>query len=176
MTTTIAPPARTGRSGRSVGRTRSAAISALAVLSLVAIGLGVLHLRGWSPGSTSASSDPAPMSPGMPTSDTMEARYGVRFTGVSLTGGTGILQLRYRVLDGLKAAALHAADTEPYLVLPDGATLDQPGIAGHGHSKDTPEQGRAGYVLLANSATKAATGMRVSIRVGDERLDGVPVG
>ena len=173
--TTLTGPARLGRAARPGGRLPAAALAGLAILSVVAIGLGVLLLRGWSPGGTSASSDPSPMAVGMPISDTMEARYGVRFTGVSLTGGTGILQIRYLVLDAFKAAALHTEGSEPYVVLADGTKLDQPGLSGHGHSKVTPGEGRAGYVLIANTEAKARAGMRVTIRVAAQRLDGVPV-
>ena len=53
--------------------------------------------------------------------------------------------------------------------------LFTPGIAGHAHSKSTPAAGAGGYILLANSNALVGDGTEVSIRMGQLRLDHVPV-
>jgi hypothetical protein len=111
----------------------------------------------------------------VPISPQIEQAYGIRFTNVVLTGSDGIIELRYRVLDGSKAAAVHDPKTLPYIVI-DGKKLDTPAMAGHGHSKDSPDAGRAGYLLLSNTQHAAQPGDEVAVHMGDLHLDHVVVG
>jgi hypothetical protein len=107
----------------------------------------------------------------MPTSPAIEHTYGVRFTNVVLTAADGIIELRFQVLDASKAAALHDAGTQPYVTV-HGAHLATPAMGGHGHASDTAA-GRAGYILLSNTAHAGRAGDEVTVHVGALRLDHV---
>ena len=142
----------------------------LAVAAMVAVFAGVRDLR-----SSSVSAVRATRATGMPKSAAIEATYGVRFDRVAIVAEGGMLQINYTVLDESKAPALHDEATLPYLQLADGTKLNTPGIAGHAHSRSTPAVGAGGYILLANSKSLVGDGIEVSIRMGELRLDGVPV-
>lgn len=142
------------------------------------IALSVLLARGWRPsagaGISGVTRDPSPPIEGMPRSDAIEQRFGVRFTAVVLTASGGVVQIRYQVLDKSKARALHEQGTFPYLRV-GAATLDSPVMAGHGSGADMVP-GRSGSILLANTAHALKVGDRVSLRIGDLTLEQVPVG
>jgi hypothetical protein len=144
-----------------------------AALTLVVLlaAVGLLVARGWDPTGSTTSVDPSPAAADMPTSPAIEHTYGVRFTNVVLTAADGIVELRFRVLDASKAAALHDAGTQPWVTV-QGAGLATPAMGGHGHASDTPA-GRAGYLLLSNTDHAGHTGDEVTVHVGDLRLDHV---
>ena len=162
-------PVRPPRAARPVVR-----VVSVVVVGLLAIG-GVLLVRGWRPFATPAAQNPAPIAAGMPASAQVEDSYGVRLASVAVTAGNGMVQIRYQVLDPLKAEAMHDDKTSPVLVRADGTVFDAPGIPGHAHSKNAPDAGRAGYVLLANTKGGVRPGMVVSVRVGTIVVKGVTV-
>ena len=149
---------------------RRAVIGAAVV---VALALGILHLRGWSPSGAEAAA-PAPAVAHVPPSPAVEDRFGVRFTSVVLTGAGGVLQLRYQVLDTSKSAALHEQGTFPYLSS-GTTTLDTPAMAGHVHAKDTPP-GQTGTILLTNTGHVVGRGGLVTIHIGHMTIAPVVVG
>ncbi len=141
------------------------------VLAVVVLSSALLVARGWRPGERVAR---APASATVPTSTELEETYGIRVVGVDLTGSDGMLQLRYQVLDADKAHAVHDDATAP-AVLAGGRTLDEPGIAGHGGHKVAVDAGAAGVVLIANTGHAVSLGDIVTVRMGELRLDGIPV-
>ena len=108
----------------------------------------------------------------MPESPAIEDRYGVRLLGAYITAAGGMIEIEYQIIDPAKAASIHDDGVSPVLDA-HGARFDTPGMAGHGHSKETPVAGRTGYVLLANSRGKLHVGDQVSIVVGELALGGV---
>ncbi|MDP1877605.1 MAG: hypothetical protein Q8M17_08625, partial [Actinomycetota bacterium] len=86
----------------------------LIVLGLVVMVGAILVARGWRP--TSSDSSSSSSSASMPISAEIEATYGVRFTGVDVTAGGGMIQIRFQVLDSDKTAAIHADDGAPVVV------------------------------------------------------------
>src|SRR6478672_235826 len=101
------PPKSPKRSAPSAGSTvRTVSL----VLALVAIMLAVLVARGWRPQATNATASPTVSTATMPVSPQIEATYGVRFTGVDVTAGGGMIQIRYQVLDSAKTEAIHGTD------------------------------------------------------------------
>jgi hypothetical protein len=142
-------------------------------VAVLAVSVGVLVARGWR--LEAGASRPATVAAaGMPTSVELEDTYGIRVVGVDLTGSDGMLQLRYQVLDADKAHAVHDEATAPVVIV-DGRTLAEPGIAGHGGHKVAVDAGAAGVVLLANTDHAVARGDVVTLRMGDLRLDGIQV-
>ena len=162
-------PQQSAYSARSTVRTVSL------VLALVAIVLAVLVARGWRPHATNATTSPTVSATTMPVSAEIEARYGVRFTGVDVTAGGGMIQIRYQVLDSAKTEAIHGTDLAPIVVDSRGIEYKDPGMVGHSHVGKAQPAGTTDYILLANTRGGVSAGSVVTIRVGDLALTNVPV-
>ena len=156
---------------------RSSVRTAVAVLTLAVLFAAVLFIRGWRPMSSDSTPRPAPSAtvPAMPTSPTIEAKYGIRFTLVDVTAGGGMIQVRYQVLDSDKTDAIHSADLTPFVVDSKGAKYADPGMVGHSHVGKTLPAGTTDYILLANAMGEVKSGSVVTIKVGDLELRNVPV-
>jgi hypothetical protein len=113
----------------------------------------------------------------MPISSAIESEYGIRIERVSLLAETGIVELRYILLDADAASVIHADDQDfgddfPHIVA--GSTvIDEPTFHHHGGDLVT---GRELSILYGNVDSAVVQGDTVSIEIGDLRLDGVPVG
>jgi hypothetical protein len=147
----------------------------VAVMGLAAVFFGVLLARNWSVESTTTITRSPTDLPVMPTSSVIEAMYGVRFLGVDVTAGGGMIQVRYQVIDSAKTEAIHGTEVAPYVVDAKGAKYADPGMVGHSHVGKTLAAGRTDYILLANSMGGVKSGSMVTIKVGDLELRGVPV-
>ena len=149
---------------------RSVARRALLVLVLVMLVGTILVVRGWRP--TSAHSNGGVV---MPTSSQIEAKYGIRFTGVDVTASGGMIELRYQVLDTDKTSAIHQADAAPFVVDGAGKKYADPGMVGHSHVGKDKTPGTSDFILLANARGGVTPGSFVTIEVGDLELRHVPV-
>jgi hypothetical protein len=158
---------------RAAARTTVRGISL--VLALVAIIFTVLLVRGWRPDATNAASNQSQGIPGMPTSAEIEATYGIRFTGVGVTAGGGMIQIRYQVLDSDKVEAIHGTDLAPVIVDSHGVMYADPGMVGHSHVGKVQSAGATDYILLADARGGVQQGSVVTIKVGDLELRKVPV-
>lgn len=149
---------------------------ALVIIALAVLFVGVLLIRGWRPSSDDTAS-PAPVATAtsMPISAAIESTYGIRFTGVDVTAGGGMIQVRYQVLDSAKTEAIHGTDLAPYVVDGHGTKYADPGMVGHSHVGKTLAAGRTDYILLANAMGRVKPGSVVTVKVGDLELRGVPV-
>jgi len=155
-------------------RERRAGRVLLGLAAIFVLAFAVLLVRGWRDHRPDPAKNPAPVAPGMPVSNALESTYGIRFTAVALTASDGMIELRYTVVDTGKAGAVHADATIPYVVK-DDHTFNKPGLGGHGHAKETPGNGQAGYILLTNDADRVHAGDVVTLHMGDIKLDHVPV-
>lgn len=117
----------------------------------------------------------------MPTSDAIEGQYGVRFTQVGITADGGMVDLRYRVLDpdkamGIMNMAMSGGGDNPnapkLIVEGDGTAIDNSEVMS---MKQLPEPNSVQFVLFANPRGVLKSGMFVTIVVGDQRLEHVPV-
>ncbi|MGZ6991151.1 MAG: hypothetical protein ACXVKJ_08555, partial [Ilumatobacteraceae bacterium] len=142
--------------------------AAIAVLSMVVLIIAVLLARGWRPTSDLAKASTTPVvsaSTAMPTSAAIESTYGIRFTGVDVTAGGGMIQIRYQVLDSDKTQAIHGTDPSPYVIDGRGAKYADPGMVGHSHVGKTLKAGATDYILLANAMGGVKAGSFVTIKV-----------
>jgi hypothetical protein len=151
--------------------------TAIGVVALAVLVVGILFVRGWRPSSTNMAAKPAAAAPaaGMPTSAAIEAKYGIRFLGVDVTSGGGMIQVRYQVLDSDKTEAIHTADVAPFVIDDSGKRYADPGMVGHSHVAKTQAPGTSDYILLANARGSVKPGAIVTIQVGDLELRNVPV-
>lgn len=160
--------------GGSPRAARPFARTALGVLGLAVLVLGVLVVRGWRPGSDDTA-QPAAAATTMPTSPEIESKYGVRFIGVDVTSGGGMIQVRYQVLDSAKTEAIHDQEAAPYVVDSHGVKYADPGMVGHSHIGPVKAAGITDFVLLANARGGVKPGSFVTIKIGDLELRNVPV-
>jgi hypothetical protein len=103
-----------------------------------------------------------------------EEASGIHISRVVLTGGGGIVDVRFRVVDASKAPQLHERNSRLTLVdLDSGKTLS---TSFHFHSGTTKfQQGIGYYELLVNTGGLIEPGERIAVLVGTARLDGVAV-
>jgi hypothetical protein len=96
-------------------------------------------------------------------------KTGVRPVHVALTGGGGLIDLRYQVVDVDKALTAHDPARPPSLV--DEASdsrIDQPWM-GHAHARGF-HAGTSYFELLINAGGRLERGDRVTLVMGDARL------
>jgi hypothetical protein len=133
----------------------------------------ILAGRGWGP--FAAEGGAVPTSVAMPASAAIEATYGVRVESVAVTAGGGMIQVRYQILNGDKAEALHGTDAAPAVISAEGTVYADPGMAGHSHVGKTGTSGSSDTLLLADAGGAVQRGDVVTVRIGELVLRGVHV-
>ncbi len=101
------------------------------------------------------------------------ARTGVNVTLIGVTAGGGMIEFRYQVVDPDKASLLlHQEDRRPVLVAEDtGATLAMLSRP-HNHKADV-KLGGTYFFLMANANNAIRDGTKVTVIIGDVRLEHV---
>lgn len=148
---------------------------AMAIVGLLVIFFGVLLVRNWRADSDDGTTQPVSAARVMPSSAEIEEAYGVRFIGVDVTSGGGMIQVRYQVLDSAKTQAIHTEEATPHIIAADGTDYGLPGMPGHTHIGPVKAAGTTDFVLLANARGGVKSGSTVTIRMGDLELHNVPV-
>lgn len=160
----VAPGTRLG-----LGPGRSLAHLALVVAAVV--GWSLFPARGMG-----SPKHPAPPTSGAALSpEALEARHGLRVTRVAVTGDGGLVDLRFTVVDPVKARPLLDAPGQDLrlLVEPGGTALAAPH---HGAmrnirlAKDAPC-----FVLFPNARGAVKAGGKVAVAFGGVRLAAVTV-
>lgn len=145
--------------------------AALLVGVLLAVGLGVWLTVARS----SDNGGPTPLKALSQTS--LEEQVGVRVVRLAATGGGGLLDLRYQVIDPDKAVVVHSPESPPSLV--DEETRQVFDRSYHSHAAALRRRGaRPGvtyYVLFHNPGALIRPGSLVSVRIGGTVLEHVPV-
>jgi hypothetical protein len=105
--------------------------------------------------------------------DGMAARYGIHVDLLAVTAAGGLVELRYQVVDPDKAAPLvHDPDLAPAIVVEKtGATLVMQSPP-HRHGTDL-ELGGSYFFLLANTRNAVHKGDRLTLVIGNARLEHV---
>ena len=97
-------------------------------------------------------------------------RTGVRPVHVALTGGGGLIDLRYQVVDAEKATAAHDPKRPPSLIdEASGKPVDQTWM-GHSHARAF-HAGTSYFELLINPRGRLEHGSEVTLVFGDARLE-----
>lgn len=153
-----AEPATKPRAVKSRRSLTLAFLLAAAAVAIPAAGLGTPRPEG------------APAAAQVITAATLEARHGLRVTRVAVTGGGGLVDLRFTVLDPVKARPLlEGAGHELRLVVEkDGALLTAPH---HGAMRNVRlARDAACFVLFPNVRGAVRPGTRVAVAFGEVRL------
>lgn len=113
--------------------------------------------------------DRAPVS-----ADGLVDRLGVRVVQVALTGGGGLLDLRYQVIDADKAAGLHDPATPPALVDEGTGLVANDLLMGHAHTEGF-KPGVTYYFVFENPGNLVQSGARVSVLLGGIQVEHIDV-
>ena len=161
--------------------TRTRLAGALAgVVLVVGIVLGVTSLRGSDDRPSAAdTTEPAadvPIALDRPVlSDSeFQDQVGVRIQTLATTGGGGLLDLRYQVLDPSKAGAVHDEATPPTLVDEATGLIVNQLLMGHSHTGDF-HAGVGYYLVFENPGNLIQPGSSVTVLLGDAQLEHVVV-
>ncbi len=164
MSTATAPAPHVPAAVPSRTRHRLLVLAALVVLALAAT-LGVRAVM--------AHADDVRSGTEAVSAEQFASRTGAKITLLGVTGGGGMVELRYQVTDPDKASLLlHQEDKRPVLVVEDtGATLAMLSRP-HNHKAEL-NLGGTYFFLMANTRNAIHDGSRVTVIVGDVRLEHV---
>jgi hypothetical protein len=105
-------------------------------------------------------------------------RWGVRVETVRLTAAGYMLDLRYQVLDAVKAKPLFVRKTKPVLRAErsglETGVLTPPKTGPLRNSND-PKAGRSYFIVFPNPGREIAAGDAVTLAIGDFRVCGLQV-
>jgi hypothetical protein len=131
----------------------------------------VLHS---SPAKVDENAAVAPSKPVVLSGPAFTAKTGVEVAQVAVTGGGGLVDLRYRVVDPDKANAVHERQNPPGLVdEATGAPVWQL-VMGHAH-KGQLKAGVTYYLVFYNPDDVVKRGNLVTVQLGGARLQHVHV-
>jgi hypothetical protein len=99
---------------------------------------------------------------------------GVKIVYVAITGGGGLIDVRFQVVDPDKAAALHDQATPPALIDESSGVVVNSLLMGHSHSGPY-KTGVTYYLVFENPGNLVQRGGRVSVLLGDAQVQHVPV-
>lgn len=107
-------------------------------------------------------------------SSELQEKWGVQVVGARLTAGGYIIDFRYRVLDAEKAAPLFSREIDPYLIDEESGarmSVPNPPKVGPLRNSDTPVNDRVYFILFANPGHYIKRNNKVSIVIGDLKLE-----
>lgn len=108
-----------------------------------------------------------------------EIQWGIRLQGIRLSAAGNLLDFRYRILDVDKAQPLMDQKSQPYLV--DQITGSRmsvpttPTVGSLRQSSIKPLINRTYFVLFANPGKKIKTGDKVTVAIGQFRVEDIIV-
>ena len=106
--------------------------------------------------------------------DGLAARTGVRIKWVAVTGGGGLLDLRYQVVDAELANALHDPANPPALVDESTGLVIRSLLMDHSHS-GAFKTGVTYPLVFEDPGNWVHTGSKVTVLLGDAEVDHVTV-
>ena len=114
-------------------------------------------------------------------SERVVASLGIKIRGLVLSSADYMLYFRYRVVDPAKAAPLMDRKIKPYLVVEaTGNRLDIPNTPKLGLLRQTPRSSsvakeRDYFIMFANPGRRLKSGDKVSLMVGDTKIENLPI-
>lgn len=184
--TSARPPAEHNKSGRLSSKRRLVRLVGYGLCSLFALALAMVgfHLvKAW-PVNPSMDNMTASVSvikpvvslwqrPAVSAAELVE-HSGVHVTQVATTGGGGLVDLRFQVVDPTKAHLLHNQATPPAIVDQTTGVVAKDLFMGHAH-KAGFHAGQTYYLIFKNPGNLVQRGSEVSVLLGNAQLDHVIV-
>lgn len=161
------------------GRPRLTLIMGAVTGSALAVGALVVWLAlGADGGPSPSSAAPAAVQVAWGRSavdaDGLAQRSGVRITQVAVTGGGGLLDLRYQVLDPNRANNLHDAATPPAIVDEATGLVVHDLLMNHAHSGKYTA-GETYYLVFENPGNWIRRGSTVTVLLGNSQVEHLKV-
>lgn len=159
-----------------MGRWTRYVIYALILLPVVAVAVAYTAWRALPQTTTTTEQGLANIAQEQTTvisAQTLAERFGLQITRIAVSGGGGIIDLRYRVLDKDKAAhVLDDPDNGLYLIVEEsGTTLVQPGKAMKHNSQ--LRNNMTYYSFYPNTQNVVQPGTPVAVAFGSVRVEPV---
>ena len=108
------------------------------------------------------------------TEDGLVEASGVRIVYVAVTGGGGLLDLRFQVVDPDKANSVHDANNPPTIVAAVTGLVVNNLLMGHSHT-GIFNAGQVYYLIFENPGSIIQSGDEVSVLLGNAEVDHVIV-
>ena len=108
------------------------------------------------------------------TEDGLVEASSVRIVYVAVTGGGGLLDLRFQVVDPDKANAVHDENYPPTIVAAATGLVVNNLLMGHSHT-GTFNAGQVYYLIFENPGSIIQSGDEVSVLLGNAEVDHVIV-
>jgi len=157
----------TARRARLVGLLTGVVVAAT-VASLV------FQLRGSSSDTKSESKVPVAWARPLVSAADLGERSGVKITQVAVTGGGGLVDLRFQVVDPEKATGLHDPATPPAVVDENSGLVVHELLMGHSHT-DPFKVGVTYYLVFDNPGNWVHRGGKVAVLLGNAQVEHVVV-
>ncbi|MFU8874370.1 hypothetical protein [Micromonospora sp. SL4-19] len=145
---------------------------------VLAIALTGSALAAWRASTDSAkpADSPVPAAWARPVvdADSLGQRSGVHITRVAVTGGGGLVDLRFTVVDPELANTLHDQETPPALVDEQTGLVVHELLMNHSHS-GAYKTGVTYYLVFENPGNWVHRGGRVSVLLGNAQVEHVAV-
>jgi hypothetical protein len=169
--TSPAPPPR------KKGRRSRAQLAGLVCGVLIVATVAALALW-WPRGSSHAGGTAAPVEavwqrPAVSVAQLAD-RSGVKITEVAVTGGGGLVDLRYQVVDPELANELHDPSTPPAVVDENSGLVVHDLLMSHSHNGPY-KTGVTYYLIFNNPGNWVHRGSKVSVLLGNARVEHVAV-
>jgi hypothetical protein len=150
------------------------------VALLAAIGVvfgGTVAVRELTRSDSHAAARAAGSDVAMPQSAQIEETWGIVFKSVTLLAATGVIDVRYTVIDTSKADRLHNdGRTGLPKILSDHGVVKPDSVMFHFHSKASENAGQAYDIIYGNAGGALNRGARVTLVMPDGlKLANVPV-
>lgn len=108
----------------------------------------------------------------------LKEKWGIEVTSVRLAAAGHMVDFRYRVLDAKKAKTLFVREHKPYLMDQESKkvlAVPNMGKVGPLRTSNMPQEGRIYWMFFGNSDGLIKTGSKVTITIGDFKVENLIV-
>jgi hypothetical protein len=145
------------------------------VLVIAGVSIGSVVSRGSGHGSGAEDSKiPVAWKRPLVSADGLVDRSGVKIVHVAVTGGGGLVDLRFQVIDPNRAEALHDSSTPPAVVDQRSGLVVHELLMSHSHTGQF-KAGVTYYLVFNNPGNWVHRGDRVAVLLGNARVENVTV-
>lgn len=114
----------------------------------------------------------------LPGSEEIQKKWGIQLVAMRMTAADHMLDFRYKVLDGKKASELFKRENKPFaLHQKSGKALTVQNTAKIGplRNTNTPKEGRTYWMFFRNYRGLVDKGDKVTVKIGDFRVENIVV-
>ncbi|MBU0943674.1 MAG: hypothetical protein KJ804_07375 [Proteobacteria bacterium] len=108
----------------------------------------------------------------------IQEKWGIEITSLRLSAAGHMLDFRYRVLDSKKAETLFVRANKPYLIDQKSTkvlAVPSMGKVGPLRTSNKPQEGRIYWMFFGNSGGLVRAGDKVTVVIGDFRVENLLV-